>query len=532
MLRLRGWIVVLIAALVAGAGVGLSRMQEVRYEAESKVLISRTNLSSVLTDTQDSRSQESDFRRVVDTQAVLARVPRVARRTLDRAGHPDRSEAEFLEQSSAEADPDSDLLTLRVDDEQRAVATRLAGDYAREFVRYREEQTVNRLLAVKAALDLELKDLPSDSDQATVVRRQLRRIRNLVALGDSSVNVVQTPTTAQKTQPKPVRNGILGALLGLLLGLGLALLLHRRDTRLRRSADIEQRLGLALLGRLPAPPRELARDDRVATLLDPTGEDAESFRVLRTNLAFADLEREARSIIVTSAVQSEGKSTTAANLAVAIARGGRRVILCDCDFRRPYLERFFDLDREPGATDVVLGRATLDDALVEVDVGAASAGGVPGFHGPSSNGNQGGGGRLELLPTGTLPPNVGEFVTSTALGDLLSVLGSRCDVLLIDAPPLLQVGDALALTQRVDALVLVARLRHVRCQMIDEVKRLLDRAPITVLGVVVTDARAEPGYGYGYYPYEEHEREETGLSALRHDDAPPPAESKPGKSDR
>jgi len=524
LLRVRAWIIALAVVLVTGAAVGFSLLQDARYRAESQLLVNRTNLGDVLTGTQASKSPESDFSRVVQTQADLARVPRVARRTLDGAGLRDRSTNAFLAQSSAATDPSTDVLTLRVIDEDRQRATRLAGHYAREFVRYKRDQTANRVRAVRTDLERELAEPATRSDQARQVRGQLRRIRNLAALGDSSVEVVQTPSTAEQTQPKPVRNALLGLLLGLAFGVGTACVRHALDTRLRRSGDVEQRLGLPLLGRLLAPPKELARADRLATLLDPTGPDAESFRVLRTNLAFADIEGKARSIIVSSAVQSEGKSTTVANLALAMARGGKRVILCDCDFRRPQIERFFDLPREPGATGIVLGHATVEQALVEFDVGAASAAGVPGFHGPSSNGPSaaGGGGRLQVLPTGAIPPNVGEFVTSNALRDLLTRLSARCDVLLVDAPPLLQAGDAMALTPHIDAILLVARLGLVRGQMIDEVKRLLDAAPISPLGVVITDASVERGrgYGYGYYygyeePEPEPEREEpaTDLSA-------------------
>ena len=499
-LSVRRWIIVVALALGAGAGIGFSQRQDVRYEAQSQLLVSRTKARDVLTGSQTSRPPESDLRRIVRTQADLLRVPRVARRTLDRAGLRGRSTDAFLKRSSVTTDPSTDLLTLRVVDEQRAVAIRLADAYAREFLGYKRDQTAARVLAVSTDLERELGELAPVSDEAREVRTQLRRIRNLAALDEASIEAVQTPSTAVLTQPKTLRNAVLGLLSGLVLGLALAFLRHAFDSRLRRSRDIEQRLDLPLLGRLEAPPTALAREDRLATLLDPTGPDAESFRVLRTNLEFAGLGGGGRSVIVTSAVRSEGKSTTAANLALAMARGGKRVILCDCDFRRPQLERFFELAREPGATGVVLGRATVEQALVEFDVGAATAAGVPGFHGPSSNDSAAaaGGGRLQLLPTGALPRNVGEFVTSDALGDLLARLSARCDVLLLDAPPLLQGGDAMALTSHVDAILLVARLGHVRRQMLDEVKRLFDSTPAVALGVVVTNANLEPGRGYGY----------------------------------
>jgi len=504
---------VLIVVLVSATAIGYSSIQEFRYQAESQVLVSRANLGNVLTGTQDPSAQEFDFNRIIQTQANLARIPRVARRTLEGLGLAGRRTAdEFLAQSSVTTDPNTDILTLRVVDGDRKLAKSLASAYAREFVRYKQNQTVNRLVRLRKDLEQELKGPPADSTQARQDQAQLKRVRNLIALGDSSIAVVQTARQAEQTQPKPVRNAILGVLLGLALGVGTAFLVDALDTRLRRARDIEERLGLPMLGRLSSPPTELRRKDRLATLVEPAGRDAESFRVLRTNLSFADIDRQARSIIITSAVQSEGKSTTIANLAVAMARAGQKVILVDFDFRRPYLERFFDLDREPGVSGIVLGRATLEEALAEVDVRTPVSEGVAGFPGqaPAANGASAAAakaasqpGRLHVLPTGELPPSVGEFVTSDALRRLLETLGSRCDVLLIDAPPLLQVGDAMALSSHVEAVLLVARLGMVRRQMVDEVKRLLEASPASAIGVVITDASVESGrgygYGYGYY---------------------------------
>ena len=492
----------------AGTAVGISATQLPRYEASSQVLISRTNLGNVLTGTPDPAAQEFDFNRIIQTQANLARVPRVAQRTLDKAGVRDRTPQEFLAQSTVTTDPNTDILTMRVQDGDRTLATRLVSEYAREFVGYKRDATVNRLLTLQRELEQEIATLPAGSALAAQDRGQLRRIRNLISLGDSSISVVQTARTAERIQPRPVRNAIVGIVLGLALGIALAFVVDLLDTRVRRSEEIQEQLALPLLARLPAPPKALRKEDDIVALARPESPDAETFRVLRTNLAFADIDGQARSIAISSAIQSEGKSTTAANLAVTLARAGRRVILVDLDFRRPYLERFFDLPATPGATNVVLGDAALDEALTRIDLGApAIAPATPTPH-PSggangrSNGRAGGG--LEVMPAGELPPNVGEFVASAALRGLLEALGDRCDMLLIDTPPLLQVGDTMALSAHVDALVLVARLGVVRRQMVDEVKRLLDASPVRVLGVVITDATLDDaGTGYGnYYDYE------------------------------
>ena len=153
-----------------------------------------------------------------------------------------------------------------------------------------------------------------------------------------------------------------------MLGLGLAFLFEALDTRIRSAAEVARRLGLPLLARIPAPRKKLQRADNLVMVAEPSSGSAEAFRVLRTNLEFARLDSDVRSILVTSAVEPEGKSTTAANLAVALARAGRRVVLVDLDLRRPYVDRFFRLFREPGITDVALGEVSLDEALTTIDL--------------------------------------------------------------------------------------------------------------------------------------------------------------------
>jgi tyrosine-protein kinase len=209
--------------------------------------------------------------------------------------------------------------------------------------------------------------------------------------------------------------------------------------------------------------------------------------------------------MVTSAVQQEGKSTTIANLAVALARAGRRVVLVDLDLRRPFLDRFFQLDG-PGVTQVALKHATLDRALATIAITDANA--------ETRNGNGNGHskpikGVLEVLPAGPIPPDPGEFVATPALAGILEELRDRFDVVLIDAPPALAVGDAMTLSAKVDALVVVTRVKTVRRQMMNELGRLLGTVPTDVLGFVLTGADAEEGhtdrigygYGYGYGSY-------------------------------
>jgi capsular exopolysaccharide synthesis family protein len=196
-------------------------------------------------------------------------------------------------------------------------------------------------------------------------------------------------------------------------------------------------------------------------------------------------------MMVTSAVESEGKSTTIANLAVAMARAGRRVCLVDIDLRRPYVANFFGLVGAAGLTDVALGHIGLDRALHTIAV--VEGGPLPaGAHGISNEPT------LDVLPSGPLPPNPGEFIESQALAAILQDLRLRYDVVLVDAPPMLSVGDPLALSNRVDGIVLIARMKIFRRPMANELRRAIGAARARVLGVIVTGAEADDGYGYGY----------------------------------
>jgi polysaccharide biosynthesis transport protein len=283
----------------------------------------------------------------------------------------------------------------------------------------------------------------------------------------------------------------------------------------RSAEEIGAKLGgLALLARIPSPSKKVRTEHRLVMLDDPTGVQAETFRMLRTNLDFVSLGREARTIMVTSAVEQEGKSTTIANLAIAMARSGQRVVLVDLDLRRPYVDKFFGV-QGPGVTQVALGHVPLEDALTTIPI--AEVGSRTEVveqltrnvrvQGAAANGNGNGNGNghakvakgvLQVLPTGPIPPDPGEFVNTQALSEILTDLRTRFDVVLIDAPPALRVGDAMTLSQKVDGVVVVARMKVVRRQMLTELARQLGAMPTPVLGFIVTASGEEEGYGYGY----------------------------------
>jgi succinoglycan biosynthesis transport protein ExoP len=504
----RKWIILVALVTVPTVAVVLSMRQEALYQATSQILLNRQNLSGILSGVTDPNTYYQP-ERLAQTQAELARVPEVGERVISAAGLTDRTPAGFLASSSVVAEPDSDLIDFTVVDTDRETAARLANVYASVFTQYRSELDGAAIQRARDGVTERIDELEAQGDTSSVVYRNLiekeQQLQTIEALQTSTLSVVKEATRASQIQPRPFRNGVFGFLLGLALGVVLAFVWEALDTRVRKAEEVAEQLGLPLLARLPQPPRSMRNKNRLATLDDPSGAAAEAFRMLRTNIDFTNIDRAAKTIMVTSAVESEGKSTTIANLAVTLARGGRRVALVDLDLRRPYLDRFFGLQGAPGLTQVALGHVALEQALatipITVDRPMASNG---------LNGNQNGNGNgfdspleaiLEVLPAGPIPPDPGEFSGSHAVEGILEELSRRADFVLVDAPPILHVGDAMALSARVDGLIVVGKLKVVRRPMLAELRRLLAVAPATKLGVVVTGAQAEEGYGYGSYDY-------------------------------
>ena len=416
---------------------------------------------------------------------------------------------QFLAHSSAAAKTNSDLLELSVWDHQPQVAIDLTKAYAQAFAGYRADLDTAPYETAKARADTQLRAMVLDGGKGSAAYQELQAKRDqldqYVALLTRNAVPVKLPDQAVQIQPKPVRNGILGLALGLVLGIGLAFLREALDTRVRSAEEVGEKLGLPLLARVPEPPRKLRNSNRLVMMAEPHGVQAEAFRTLRTNIEFVNLDTHARTIMITSAIEAEGKSTTAANLAIAFARMGKRVALVDLDLRRPFLDKFFNFGDRPGLTHVARGHfsieaATLHVALTPDDDAERVA--VPADANGHSNGTNGHGsleGLLDVISSGPLPPDGGDFVGSKAVADLIATLRDRYDLVLIDSPPLLRVNDATALSTRVDAIMVVARLDTMRQPILKELARVLDGIRAPKLGYVVTGlGSSDEDYAYQY----------------------------------
>jgi Mrp family chromosome partitioning ATPase/capsular polysaccharide biosynthesis protein len=509
--RRRKWLIVQAVVVVPLAALAFSLTQQAQYKATAQVLVSAEDLGAALTGTQTQAPSNSTTD--LQTQAELARVPAVAARAI-RALHLSMTPGELLAQTSASASTTSNILTFTATDHDAAKAARLATAYARAYVRYRFASETAPIEAAKKGLEKRIAATPRGALRNTLIENE-QKLDELTALKTNDASVVKNATGATQTAPRTKRNVVLGLLLGIFLGIGLAFLREALDTRVRSAEVIADRLELPLLGRLPVPPRDLRLRNELVMMGDPRDPSAEAFRVLRTNVEFAALGKDVRTIMVTSALEREGKSTTLANLAVALARAGQRVVLVDLDLRRPFVDRFFSIGDRAGLTQVALGHVSLDEALVPVSIapttstritlGSVVTGSgqvkIVGNGNGYLNGRGDGAGSLHVLASGPIPPDPGEFVGTPRLTEVLEELRDRADVVLVDAPPLFHVGDGLVLSAKVDAAVLVTRMEVLRRPMLAELRRLLDNMPATVLGFVVTGAEAEESYGDGYGGY-------------------------------
>jgi capsular exopolysaccharide synthesis family protein len=295
----------------------------------------------------------------------------------------------------------------------------------------------------------------------------------------------------------------LGLILGLIVGVGLAVVVDGMNTSIRRRDDLEKMLnvpGLAVIPRflpsetrgqrlsrvLPGKSRNGTNGKRatqraqgLVTVHDARSSSAEAYRTLRTNLIFSQAVQTLRTLVVTSPAPSEGKTTTAANLAVSFAQQGMRVLLVDCDLRRSRIHKMFGVPREPGMTELILGQQDIDSVARETS--------VPGLY---------------ILPSGILPPNPSELLGGDRMRKTLASLSEAFDLIVIDTPPLLAASDAAILATITDGVVLVVRAGVTEVEAGQQAIAQLQSVGARVVGAVLNDPDSKLQQYGGYYSYD------------------------------
>jgi tyrosine-protein kinase len=483
----RKWTFLAVFLLVPVIAVAFSLKQTPVYEATADVLLRPPSSGLSVGGIQQGNVDPARF---AQTQALLARIPDIAQMALADVSDSGLTIEQFRADSGVTQSPGSDLLTFsfKSSDQKKAVA--LATAYARAFTRYKKNSDLKPYQDRLDEVEAQLNQLVARGDTKSTEYKSLveseQELKTYVAFPADSAEVVRVPDQAFQIEPRTKRNGGIAVVLGLILGLGAAFVAEALDTRIRSTSTVRDVLGIPVLGQLASPPKHLAKQGKLVMLAAPTSAEAEAFRTLRANLAFANAHHRARVLMVTSGVDEEGKSTTAANLAVALARGGRSVVLIDADLRSPRLHQLFDLPEKPGLTDLELGDAKLEDALREIDI-------------LDTNERGGRGGKLQLISAGDALHDPDELGAEAAVARVVRDVEARADFVLVDAAPLLRVGDAVALSAHVDGLLVVVRMQSLRSATLDELERTLASTPTPKLGVIVTGAPPTSGVPYRRY---------------------------------
>jgi succinoglycan biosynthesis transport protein ExoP len=433
----RRWRIIVAVTLVVLAGAALATALSPKiYQAQTQLFVSTSggsDSSALLSGSNFTQQRVLSYANVITTPTVLD--PVIGTLKLNTTA------AQLGDQITATVPLNTVLIEVAVTNTDPRVAAEVADAVGKQFT--------------KTVADLE-----------SVTKGQSSPVK---------VSIVSAPTVpTTPISPKPTRNLALGVVLGLLLGLGLALLRDLLDTTIKGEKDCAEVTDATVIGGIGFDPD--APKHPLIVQADPHSPRAEAFRTLRTNLQFVNAANHPRSIVFTSSMPGEGKTTTTANLAITMAASGARVCLLEGDLRRARLLAYMGLEGSVGLTNVLIGQAELGDVLQQfTDTG------------------------VYVIGAGSVPPNPSELLGSTAMIETLRELESRFDIVIIDSPPLLPVTDAAVLSSIAGGTVVVVGAGLVDRDHLARSLQALEVVQVRVLGLVLNLLPTKGGDAYYYY---------------------------------
>jgi len=440
-LRRQWFVVLLLAALSVGGAAAYTARQIPAYSATTQLFVSVHSAEAA--DISQMSQGSTLIQQRVKTYAAVVTSPKVLDIVRQQLRLFTTSQA-LAGQITVDSPLDTVLLNISVTDSDPTRAADIANAIAGQFPTFIAQ----------------LETRPGAQSPVTVTATRMATVPN------------------RPISPRVPLNIALGLLVGLGLGIGAAVLRDQLNTSITGIADVEKLTGAIPLGVVPY---DSATTKQPLVDGDQHGARAESFRTLRTNLQFANVDHPPRVIVVTSPLPSEGKSTTACNVALTLALGGARVVLVDGDLRKPAVGKYLGISSAAGLTSVLANQHELRDVVVNY-----------------------GRNTLAVLPSGPTPPNPSELLGSQQMADLLGTLANHYDIVVIDAPPLLPVTDAAVLAAIADGAVLVLRHGRTRREEAQRAIQALNAVNAKLLGTVLNFAPKRSrrggydGYGYGY----------------------------------
>lgn len=513
-LRKWAWLIGLGIILSAGTAFLVSKKMTPVYRASTTLLISQAR-EPALTDYTSILTSE----RLAKTYSELLTKRPVLKEVITNL-YPNLDVEKLEEQIEVRPVRDTQLIEVSVEDTRPSLAARIANEIPKVFIEQNEAIQSERFAASKESLSQQMEELNSEIEQTEESIRQLQaapgpgtqeeiaRLEDNLALyresyasllrsyeeirvaeGESlDTVIVVEPAEVPKepVSPRTLLNTALAGAVGAMLAVGVVFLIEYLDDTIKTPDDAQRELALPTLGTISRIARVKSWRDSLVTFWHPRSPISEAYRVVRTNIQFSTVGNPTSALLVTSAVPLEGKTTTAANLAVVMAQAGKKVVLVDADLRRPTLHDAFDVRREPGLTDLLVAeRLRPSEALIETHIDG-----------------------LRLLPSGTLPPNPAELLGSERMKRVLAQLEEEADVVILDSPPVLAVADASIVASRSSGVLLVVDAGKTRCEACRQGKEALEKAGGRLLGVVLNKVVPRRGGYYYYHHYYSSEKSE------------------------
>jgi capsular exopolysaccharide synthesis family protein len=495
------WLVIACTLLAGGLAFFLSRNSAPVYQASATLMVNQA--SNPLTATAYSDILTSE--RLARTYASLLISRPVLEETARRLG----VDVETLRGTiSVTPVRETQLLEIQVEGSGADLVAQIANTLPQVFIDRSRELQLGRVSESKANLEKEISNTEADlartqaalneainDTQRARLETSLAQYRSTystlvasyqqvkLAEAQASNNLVVAESAGipdRPIRPRPLVTALLAAVFGALVAIGAAYVIDYLDDTVKTPDDVTRVSGLPTLGAI-ARLKEGPGDHQLVASAESKAPESEAYRTLRTNIQFSSVDRPTRTLLVTSSGPSEGKSTTAANLAVVMAQTGKRVIAVDADLRRPVLHRVFGVPNNTGITTALLAGDNMS---------------LEGHLRPTKVEN------LSLLTSGPIPPNPSEILGSHRMASLIESLTQLADIVIFDSPPVLAVTDAAVLGRQVDGVVLVVDARQTREQVLARAVSELQNTGANLLGVVLNrlDSRAG-GYYYYYYYY-------------------------------
>ena len=510
------WLIVSSTVLAVVAALGVTSILPRMYEGEATVVVG-PGISSQVQDYSQLLSSIQLARTYV--QAATTRV--MADEVVGALGL-DLTSEEFLKSVAVSAERETPIVTIRVEADDPVLAARAANEIATRLVAKasviggRDEEVAKivreqidqlqaiivdtqRRIATLQGIENptagQLTQLASSQAQLVSLQASLASILASTAVGSAGSVAILDPATppSQASSPRPIINVVIGALVGFLSGLLFAVGLATLDDSLKTASDVRTILGLPVLGVIGRIRSAALRGPqyRLAMLLYPRSIASEAFRKVRTSLSFTGVDEPIRTVVVTSAGRSEGKTTVAANLALAFAQNGTRTILVDGDLRQPMVHELFSLFNDVGLSSALRSDGQpADQYLAETEE-------------PN----------LRVLTAGPPSPNPAELLASKRMRSVIETLSRSADMVVIDSPPLLAVTDAALLSTTVDGAVLVISAKRTRTAAARSAVSTIQGVGGRVLGVVLVSPKgASDAEAYDAAPYAD--RQDDGVRAV------------------